>query len=144
MTNFLQVIQKLIERVNPERLPFLETYKHCTFELASHPYGCRVLQRCFEYLSGAARSPLLEELVRYTSELATDQFGVGYSFVRSFDAKLSFIELRYPICFGKWRTYRTRCHNQPDEGTDNGSFKAQVCVECGRESFNQSEPRGSA
>ncbi|KAF8334308.1 armadillo-type protein [Cantharellus anzutake] len=69
------VIQKLIERVDPERFPFLETFRLHAFELASHPYGCRVLQRCFEFLSCISRAPLSEQLVRHAPELATDQFG---------------------------------------------------------------------
>ncbi len=100
--NFLQVIQKLIQRVNPERLPFLETYKHCTVELASHPYGCRVLQRCFECLSRVARSPLLDELVRHTPDLATDQFGVGYLFVCSFKNDAKFIFIRTMLFNMSW------------------------------------------
>ncbi|KAG8901134.1 hypothetical protein FRB99_005550, partial [Tulasnella sp. 403] len=69
------VIQKLIERVVPERLTFIEAFKGNVHELSTHPYGCRVLQRCFEHLTPEQTRPLLDELHRYTSTLMQDQFG---------------------------------------------------------------------
>ena len=47
------------------------------YELSTHPYGCRVLQRCFEHLSEEQNRPLLEELHKYTINLMQDQFGVS-------------------------------------------------------------------
>ncbi|EPQ58108.1 ARM repeat-containing protein [Gloeophyllum trabeum ATCC 11539] len=69
------VVQKLIERVAPERLGFVNSFKGNVFELATHPYGCRVLQRCLEHLPDEHTRPLLDELHKYTINLMQDQFG---------------------------------------------------------------------
>lgn len=69
------VIQKLIERVSPERLGFVHAFRGTVYELSTHPFGCRVLQRCFEYLTDDQTRPLLDELHKYTSNLMQDQFG---------------------------------------------------------------------
>ncbi|EJD52985.1 ARM repeat-containing protein [Auricularia subglabra TFB-10046 SS5] len=69
------VIQKLIERVSPERLGFVHSFRGSVYELSTHPFGCRVLQRCFEYLTDDQTRPLLDELHKYTSNLMQDQFG---------------------------------------------------------------------
>ena len=75
----LQVIQKLIERVSPERLGFVCTFRGNVYELATHPYGCRVLQRCLEHLPEEYTRPLLDEMHNYTPSLMQDQFGVRLS-----------------------------------------------------------------
>ncbi|EIN07544.1 hypothetical protein PUNSTDRAFT_53691 [Punctularia strigosozonata HHB-11173 SS5] len=69
------VIQKIIERVNPSLLTFVNGFQSHVFELASHPYGCRVLQRCLEYLSPEQTRGLLAELHECTIQLMQDQFG---------------------------------------------------------------------
>ncbi|KAL4253133.1 hypothetical protein ABKN59_004100 [Abortiporus biennis] len=69
------VIQKLIERVSPERLGFVDAFRGHVLELASHPYGCRVLQRCLEYLPDDQTRPLLNELHESALKLMQDQFG---------------------------------------------------------------------
>ncbi|EIM90053.1 ARM repeat-containing protein [Stereum hirsutum FP-91666 SS1] len=69
------VIQKLIERVAPERLGFVPSFQGHVWELSTHPYGCRVLQRCFEHLAEDQTRPLLEELHKHTRNLMQDQFG---------------------------------------------------------------------
>ncbi|KAI0054094.1 ARM repeat-containing protein [Auriscalpium vulgare] len=69
------VVQKLIERVSPERLSFVEAFRGSVKELSTHPYGCRVLQRCFEHLTEAQTRPLLDELHKYITNLMQDQFG---------------------------------------------------------------------
>ncbi|KZV61064.1 ARM repeat-containing protein [Peniophora sp. CONT] len=69
------VVQKLIERVPPERLSFIASFVGNVYELASHPYGCRVLQRCLEHLGLDATRPLLDELQKYITDLMQDQFG---------------------------------------------------------------------
>ncbi|KAA1471147.1 ARM repeat-containing protein [Dentipellis sp. KUC8613] len=69
------VVQKLIERVAPERLAFVTAFKGSVFELSTHPYGCRVLQRCFEHLGEEQVRPLLDELHKYAINLMQDQFG---------------------------------------------------------------------
>ncbi|KAJ7452368.1 armadillo-type protein [Mycena galericulata] len=75
-SNGNHVIQKVIECVSPERLGFVSTFIGHVFELASHPFGCRVLQRCLGYLPDVQTRPLLDELLRsYTVDLMQDQFG---------------------------------------------------------------------
>ncbi|EMD38407.1 hypothetical protein CERSUDRAFT_82658 [Gelatoporia subvermispora B] len=69
------VVQKLIERVAPERLTFVQAFRGNVYELSTHPYGCRVLQRCFEHLPEEQTRPLLDELHKYIINLMQDQFG---------------------------------------------------------------------
>ncbi|KAH9966687.1 armadillo-type protein [Russula dissimulans] len=69
------VVQKLIERVPAERLSFIPAFKGSVFELSTHPYGCRVLQRCFEHLGEEQTRPLMDELHKYIINLMQDQFG---------------------------------------------------------------------
>lgn len=69
------VIQKLIERVSPDRLGFVSSFRGNVFDLSTHPYGCRVLQRCFEHLPEEQTRPLLDELHKSTINLMQDQFG---------------------------------------------------------------------
>ncbi|KAJ3489071.1 hypothetical protein NLI96_g2381 [Meripilus lineatus] len=69
------VIQKLIERVAPERLGFVTAFRGSVYELSTHPYGCRVLQRCLEYLPEDQTRPLLDELHKYAINLMQDQYG---------------------------------------------------------------------
>lgn len=78
LTSFTKVIQKLLERVSPDRLAFINTFMGHVYELSTHPYGCRVLQRCFEHLPEEQTRPLLDELHKYTLNLMQDQFGVRY------------------------------------------------------------------
>ncbi|OAX44672.1 ARM repeat-containing protein [Rhizopogon vinicolor AM-OR11-026] len=69
------VIQKLIERVSPERLGFVNSFRGNVYDLSTHPYGCRVLQRCFEHLPEEQTRPLMDELHKYMINLMQDQFG---------------------------------------------------------------------
>ena len=69
-------MQKLIERVPAERLSFIPAFKGSVFELSTHTYGCRVLQRCFEHLGEEQTRPLMDELHKYIINLMQDQFGV--------------------------------------------------------------------
>ena len=86
---YLQVIQKILERVAPERLGFVQAFKGSVYELSTHPYGCRVLQRVFEHLKEDQTRPLLDELHKYTINLMQDQFGVSnLGQPRSFRANL--------------------------------------------------------
>jgi hypothetical protein len=80
-TNYLtvqigQVIQKLLECVELERKTFIYAFTGNVYALATNPYGCRVLQRCFQYASQEQIEPLLEELHTRAYELMQDQFGV--------------------------------------------------------------------
>ncbi|ELU45040.1 PUM1 protein [Rhizoctonia solani AG-1 IA] len=74
-SRLLSVIQKLIERVSPDLLGFVSVFQGNVYDLATHPYGCRVLQRCFEYLHESQTRPLIDELHKYTTQLMQDQFG---------------------------------------------------------------------
>ncbi|KAE9391653.1 ARM repeat-containing protein [Gymnopus androsaceus JB14] len=69
------VIQKMMERVAPERLTFIHMFRGNVQPLASHVYGCRVLQRALEYLPEIMISPLIEELHACTVTLMRNQFG---------------------------------------------------------------------
>ncbi|KAL6309245.1 armadillo-type protein [Sparassis latifolia] len=69
------VIQKLIERLAPEYLGFVSAFRGNVYDLSTHPYGCRVLQRCFEHLPDEQTRPLLDELHKYIPNLMQDQFG---------------------------------------------------------------------
>ena len=81
MTYDEQVVQKIIEHV-PEHLGFVSAFRGSVYELSTHPYGCRVLQRCFEYLLEEQTRPLLDELHKYVSNLMIDQFGVSTPYTR--------------------------------------------------------------
>ena len=70
------MIQKLIECVSPDRLGFVGAFRGSVYELSTHPYGCRVLQRCLEYLPEDQTRPLLDELHKYAINLMQDQYGV--------------------------------------------------------------------
>jgi len=74
------VVQKMLERVIGERMTFVRAFNGSVLDLSTHPYGCRVLQRCFEYASAEQCRPLLDELRGYYTTLAKDQFGVSLGF----------------------------------------------------------------
>ncbi|KAG5459684.1 MAG: Pumilio1 in complex with Cyclinb reverse Rna [Olpidium bornovanus] len=88
------VIQKAIERVPADHIRFVTSaFTGQVFNLATHPYGCRVIQRMFEHcteeqainsrwyarplttLPVPQQAPLLEELHRYAQNLVQDQYG---------------------------------------------------------------------
>jgi pumilio RNA-binding family len=71
------VVQKLIERVSSDRLGFVQSFRGNVYDLSTHPYGCRVLQRCFEHLPEEHTRTLMDELHKYMINLMQDQFGVG-------------------------------------------------------------------
>ncbi|KAJ6547613.1 armadillo-type protein [Mycena capillaripes] len=76
-SNGNHVIQKVIECVSPDRLAFVSTFIGHVLELASHPFGCRVLQRCLQHLPDVQTRPLLDELLlNHTAPLMQDQFGM--------------------------------------------------------------------
>jgi pumilio RNA-binding family len=70
-------MQKLIEVVAPERLTFLPVICDNILELATHPYGCRVLQRCLEHLPKGYTRSLLDAIHCHTVDLMRDQYGVS-------------------------------------------------------------------
>ncbi|KAJ3987358.1 ARM repeat-containing protein [Lentinula detonsa] len=69
------VVQKLIERVSPDRLGFVYAFRGNVQALATHTFGCRVLQRALEYLPETITSPLMEELRASTLLLMQNLFG---------------------------------------------------------------------
>ncbi|KAG9045032.1 mRNA binding protein puf3 [Serendipita sp. 407] len=69
------VIQKIMERIVSERMVLINAFSGNVRNLASHPYGCRVLQRCFEHASQEETAQLSEELHQNSSALMQDQFG---------------------------------------------------------------------
>ncbi|EIW85172.1 ARM repeat-containing protein [Coniophora puteana RWD-64-598 SS2] len=69
------VIQKLIERVAADKLGFVHSFRGNVYDLSTHPYGCRVLQRCLEHLPDDMTRSLMDELHKYVINLMQDQFG---------------------------------------------------------------------
>ncbi|KAF8910948.1 armadillo-type protein [Gymnopilus junonius] len=69
------VIQKLVEVVPPDRLTFLPFLRDNMLALATHPYGCRVLQRCLEHLPDVHTKALIQAIHACTLELMQDQYG---------------------------------------------------------------------
>ncbi|KAJ3169681.1 Pumilio 2 [Irineochytrium annulatum] len=80
------VIQKAIERVPAEHIQFIiDAFHGQVYSLATHPYGCRVIQRIFEHCTddqslamirgSSGYNALIEELHRYTINLIQDQYG---------------------------------------------------------------------
>ena len=71
--NANHVLQRILERVPADRIRSIpEACEGQIYALATHPYGCRVLQRILENLSEVR--PLIEELLKYTQNLMQDQY----------------------------------------------------------------------
>ena len=69
---YLDVLQRIIERVPADRIRFIaDACEGQVYNLAVHPYGCRVLQRILENTSDVR--PLIEELLRFVQNLTQDQ-----------------------------------------------------------------------
>ena len=69
-------MQKAIERVPTEHIQFIiAAFKGQVHVLATHPYGCRVIQRILEYCKPQDQAGVLEELHLCASMLITDQYG---------------------------------------------------------------------
>lgn len=70
------VIQKAIERVPAEHIQFIiHAFTGQVQALATHPYGCRVIQRMLEHCEEPTRIAVLQELHACTGSLIVDQFG---------------------------------------------------------------------
>lgn len=70
------VIQKAIERVPAEHIQFIiNAFTGQVQALATHSYGCRVIQRMLEYCEEPTRTAVLQELHACTMSLIVDQFG---------------------------------------------------------------------
>ena len=70
------VIQKAIERVPAEHIQFIiHAFTGQVQALATHSYGCRVIQRMLEHCEEPTRIAVLQELHACTTSLIVDQFG---------------------------------------------------------------------
>jgi pumilio RNA-binding family len=71
------VIQKCIEQIRPTtRIEFIVgSFRGQVCKLATHPYGCRVIQRVLEHCPTEFVSPALEEVLNVVPMLVTDQYG---------------------------------------------------------------------
>ena len=64
------VIQKCVEFVSPSQLQFIiSSFWGQVFDLATHPYGCRVIQRILENCTAEQTEPILMELHASTERL---------------------------------------------------------------------------
>ena len=69
-------MQKAIERVPAEHIQFIiNAFTGQVHGLATHPYGCRVVQRMLEHCRNPSRKQLLEELHACAPSLIVDQYG---------------------------------------------------------------------
>ena len=69
-------MQKAIERIPAEHIYFIiSAFTGQVHGLATHPYGCRVVQRMLEHCRGPSRKQLLEELHACAPSLIVDQYG---------------------------------------------------------------------
>lgn len=73
--NANHVIQKCIERVSSSHRMIQKSFFGRAYDLSTHPYGCRVIQRMLEHCDHQLKAPLLEELMAYADQLAKDQYG---------------------------------------------------------------------
>ena len=70
------VVQKAIERVPAEHIQFIiGAFAGRVQESATHPYGCRVIQRMLEYCEEPTRIAVLQELHSCSTSLIVDQYG---------------------------------------------------------------------
>ncbi len=70
------VIQKLIEKLPFENLKFIHFFlKGHYYKLATHSYGCRVIQRLLEFSTIDIKIEILNELMKFIFYLIQDQFG---------------------------------------------------------------------
>lgn len=70
------VVQKIIELVPRQYIDFImNAVRGQVTPLASHAYGCRVIQRLLEYGTDADKAEIMGELHASTQILITDQYG---------------------------------------------------------------------
>lgn len=74
------VIQKCIECVPPHLIQFIvDSFSGKVFDLSTHPYGCRVIQRILEHCTDShadtQHMSILNELLEYALGLVQDQYG---------------------------------------------------------------------
>ena len=71
------VIQKCLIRFNEASRQFIfdAMVQHCTV-IATHRYGCCVMQRCFDHGTEGQRWLLVQEITRHGLDLVHDAFGI--------------------------------------------------------------------
>jgi pumilio RNA-binding family len=70
------VVQKVIECVPPKHLNFIvDAFKGQVYQLSTHPYGCRVIQRILEHCDQDQTAQILDEIHPQTEQLTQDQYG---------------------------------------------------------------------
>ena len=70
------VIQQVIALVPRQHIDFImDCFRGRVSELASHTYGCRVIQRALEHGTEADRAAIMKELHGCVQMLVTDQYG---------------------------------------------------------------------
>ena len=69
------VVQKVIECVPPKHLNFIvDSFKGQVYQLSTHPYGCRVIQRILEHCDCDQTAQILDEIHPQTEQLTQVQF----------------------------------------------------------------------
>lgn len=69
-------LQRALDSVPTHLISFIpQACAGHVYALATHPYGCRVLQRIFENCDETVTRGLLEELHGFTNALIQDQYG---------------------------------------------------------------------
>ena len=64
------VVQKVIECVPPKHLNFIvDSFKGQVYQLSTHPYGCRVIQRILEHCDCDQTAQILDEIHPQTESL---------------------------------------------------------------------------
>ncbi len=123
------MIQKFVKAVPPERLSFLKIFRGAALQLAIHPYGCRVLQRCLEYLPSDYCHDMIDELLTMTGILMQDRFGVCvFTYLEAFTDYV--LELRGSICLETWPAARLCDNRRSNEGIGFGDGAPQDCFKC--------------
>ncbi len=70
------MVQKIIELVPRQYIGFIiDCFKGRVSELASHSYGCRVIQRVLEYGNETDKAAIMSELHHSAQVLIPDSFG---------------------------------------------------------------------
>lgn len=70
------MVQKVIECVPPKHLNFIvDAFKGQVYQLSTHPYGCRVIQRILEHCDQDQTGQILDEIHPQTEQLTQDQYG---------------------------------------------------------------------
>ena len=73
------VVQKVIECVPPKHLNFIvDSFKGQVYQLSTHPYGCRVIQRILEHCDCDQTAQILDEIHPQTESLTQVSYYMSY------------------------------------------------------------------